>query len=467
MSDHSSLNGFRDAATYGFSPGANGLGNAAALQAALDCGGTILVSRPGIYRVAATVLIGSHTTLVFGNGVILRKVDEEGPFGQVILNRGALTRTLNTGISIEGLRIEVNGIDHPIDRVYGLRGQLGFFHVTDLRIHRFRCLDLGKLQFAIHVCSFEDLIIDDVIVTGDKDGVHLGRGRRFTIRNGVFRTFDDAIALNGHDYASANPELGWIEDGVVENCHDLSDDKEPIGFFCRILAGAWIDWQSGMPVQNSDSVVSDGRVYRVQARPDGSVWTSLTRPRHESGSMTLDGIRWGVVQEDPVRSAGVRNVVFRDIFLRKPRVSFSIHFDNDRYSRSWYPGATIPIQEDLAFDQVRVLHDQPVDFLSIDTPVDRVSVARSTFRNNRIHFLNKSALTDHPPTRLNLVGCVFSHPGSLELVTNEIPGKTIHLRTTASLAPDPAFTASVRAGDGRIETDSDLPGLNGRSPPGR
>ena len=38
-------------------------------------------------------------------------------------------------------------------------------------------------------------------------------------------TFDDAIALNAHDYATSNPELGWIENGVIENCHDLNAEK--------------------------------------------------------------------------------------------------------------------------------------------------------------------------------------------------------------------------------------------------
>lgn len=71
--------------------------------------------------------------------------------------------------------------------VPGLHGQIAFFYIRDLRIQRFRCLDLAQLQYAIHVCTFEDIIVDDVIIQGDKDGVHLGRGKRFTIRNGVFR----------------------------------------------------------------------------------------------------------------------------------------------------------------------------------------------------------------------------------------------------------------------------------------
>lgn len=452
--------GLRNAEDFGFAPEATGLTNATALQRAVDGGGTILVSRPGTYRIAATVLVGSHTALVFGHGVFLQKVAEQGAFTHVLLNRGALTRTCDTGIAVEGLQLCTNGIDHGFDRIYGLRGQIAFFHVKDLRITRFRCLDLGATQYAIHVCTFEDLIIDDVIITGDKDGVHLGRGRRFTIRNGVFRTFDDAVALNGHDYATSNPELGWIEDGVIENCHDLESAHKPIGYFCRILAGAWIDWRPGMEVQNSDSVVSSGRVYRVQAKPDGVVYKSLTQPTHAAGNAVLEGINWCMVQADPVHSAGVRNVVFRDIFLRKPRVAFSVHFDQDHYSRSYYPGAVIPTQEQLSFERIRVLHDVPVNLLSIDTPVDALNIAQSDLRRSRCHFINKSALREHPPTHITMTGCRFNHAGPLELVTNEIAGKTIHLKTVASTATHESFTASVSPGPGRVLAESDLKGLS-------
>ena len=74
--------------------------------------------------------------------------------------------------------------------------------------------------------------------------------------------------------------------------------------------------------------------------------------------MTLDGIHWGVVQNDVTYTAGVRNVVFRDIFLHKPRTAFSIHFDNGKFSRSYYPGgARSRVQERIVFDNVRVLHE--------------------------------------------------------------------------------------------------------------
>ena len=374
---------FTDAAKFGFSPEATGLENTKALQRAVDQAGTIVVSKPGVYKIAGTVYIGGNATLSFGNNIFLKKVDEQGKFTHVLLNKGALTKIFDEHICVDGLQIIVNGVDVRNFLVYGLHGKLAFFYVKDLRIAHFRCLDLGKAQYGIHVCTFEDLWIDDVIIKGEKDGVLLGRGKRFTIRDGIFQTFDDAVALNGHDYAVGNPELGWIEDGLVENCHDLNEERTT-GYFCRILAGAWTDWKSGMKVQQSDTVVSEGRLYRVQAQPDGTVYRSVTRPTHQSGMKTLDGINWGVVQNDVTYTAGVRNVTFCDIYLEKPRTSCSIHLDNNKYSRFYYPGAAVPRQENLVLENIRVLYDKPGIFQNIATPVDLVTILTCSLKHNGI-----------------------------------------------------------------------------------
>ena len=449
---------FVNAADYGFAPDASGSENRHSLQAAVDQGGTIVVSRPGTYALAGTVYIGSHTALLFGSGVVLKKVNESGLFTHVFLNKGALTHTYDEDIVIDGLTIAVNGIDVRKWVVFGLHGQLAFFYVKDLRITRFRCFDLGKAQYAIHVCTFEDVLINDVIIKGDKDGVHLGRGKRFTISNGVFETFDDAVALNGQDYDVGQPEMGWIEDGVVEKCYDLAAEKTT-GFFCRIVAGGWIDWRPGMEVQKSDTVVSAGRLYRVQADPDGRVYRSVTQPTHASGSQVLDGITWGAGQTEVTYTAGVRNVIFRDIFLAKPRIGFSVHFSKDKYDRSYYPGAPIPRQEQLTFDNIRVLYAERMPLLSINTPVDVLTVTNSSLRNNPIDFHGNDALPDYLPTKINLVGCVFNQAGPLELVTNSVAGKVVMLKTCASVELHDAFEAKVVAGGGRITVHSDLTGL--------
>jgi hypothetical protein len=451
--------GFTDAAQFGFLPDATGVANTKSLQSAVDRAGTVVVTRPGTYKLAGTVYLGSNTSLIFGNNIFVQKVDENGPFTHVLLNKGALTKTWDNHITVSGLQLLVNGIDVRKWEVYGLHGQIAFFYIKDLHVDHFRCLDLGRAQYAIHVCTFEDILIEDVHVEGGKDGIHLGRGKRFTLRNGTFENGDDAIALNAHDYSTGNPELGWIEDGVVENMHDLPNPNRQVGYFCRILAGAWIDWQPGMEVQQSDTVVSEGRLYRVQMSPDGKVYKSVTRPTHKSGAMVLDGINWGVVQDDVTYTAGVRNVVFRDIFLGKARSAFSIHFDIGKYSRSYYPGAPVPRQENILIENARVLYDSSTDFLQIHTPVDAVTIANSTLRNNHLSFYTNKAMTDYQPTRLNMTGCIFSYAGPLQLLVNKIPNKTIFLKTAGSLETSDKFSAVVVPGGGNITVDSDLTGL--------
>ncbi len=451
-----------DAAQFGFAPGANGQQNSAALQQAVDQGGTIIVRQPGTYDLCSTVLVGSHTTLRFEQGVFLRKSAEHGPFTHVLLNRGALAKTFDHDITIEGLHLIVNGVDKTWDPVYGLRGQIAFFYVRDLRIERFRCLDLASMQFAIHICTFEDVLIHDVIIKGKKDGIHFGRGKRFTVRRCVFQTHDDAVALNAQDYATSNPELGWIEDGVVEDCHDLAEDegKKSTGYFCRMIAGGWRDWFAGMSVQHSDTVVSQGRVYRVQEKPDGTVYTSQTPPTHSSGAVQLDGIHWGLVQNDVTYTAGVRNVVFRDIFLRNPRTSFSIHFDNDRYNRSYYQGSAVPVQEQIVLSHVRVLHGIEAPLLAVGTPVDAVTVAMSSLRNNRVEFYGNGAMKDYALTTLNFVGCTFKHDGPMVLLQSKVAGKKIVLQSSGSVVTGSAFKAGVEVAQrGLVTLRSDLPGL--------
>jgi hypothetical protein len=451
--------GFVNASDFGFSPNASGMENTKALQSAVDQTGTIVVSQPGTYKIAGTVYIGSNTTLKFGNNIFLKKVSEQGPFTHVFLNKGALTKTYDQNISIEGLYIIVNGVDKAMTEVYGLRGQIAFFYIKDLRIDRFRCLDLATNQFCIHVCTFEDIIINDVIIKGNKDGIHLGRGKRFTISNCVFQTYDDAIALNGHDYATSNPELGWIEDGVIENCHDLPDARKPAAYFCRMLSGAWIDWKPGMMVHHSDAVVSNGKVYRVQAKPDGTMYKSMTQPTFEKGNMVLDGINWGMVQTDSTYTAGVRNVIIRNVFLEKPRTGVSIHFDNGSYSRSYYPGAITPKQEQFTFDNIRVLYDNPTDIISVGTPIDVITITNSSFRNNRINFHGDKSLPDYLKTKVNIVGCVFNQKGKMQLINNNVANKEILLKTSSSIEVNDDFSAYVTPGNGTITVESDLTGL--------
>ena len=384
---------------YGFLPENDALTNSEALQRCLDGGGKIRVRKPGTYPVCRTLMLDTDTDLLFGKDVVLSKALGPDSLGArfVFINRGAFERKYDENISIRGLNLRCNGLDsrsgHKLDVpvIVGLICQVGFFYIKNLNINDFTLLDLPPRDFAIQICTFENATVENVHIEGMKDAVHFGPGRGFTVRHGIFKTFDDPIALNAHDYTTSNPELGWIEDGLIEDCVDLDDPEHgTTGFFARILAGGWRDWEEGMDIQSSgDAVVSEGRIYRSNGPKVKVNYTSTCRPTHEEGTVTYpDGITWTMSQtRDIVHSCGVRNVTFRDIRLQKKRpIALCLHFDHDQYSRSYYPYAEIPVQSNIVFERVFVENEIPV-LIQSRTPVDSITLRDSRIWSSEIRLL--------------------------------------------------------------------------------
>ncbi len=450
--------GFTDAASFGFSPGETGVKNVKALQSALDKEGTVVISKPGTYKVSGTAFIGSNTSLIFGNGVVIQKSAENGSFCHVFLNKGALTRTYNHNITITGLNLDANGVDKAMDEIYGLRGHVSFFYVRDLKIERFRATGFDKAQFCLHICTFEDLLIDDAILKGKKDGIHLGKGKRFRISNVVFETGDDAIALVPGDWVSANPEFGILEDGLIENCTDIPHEYLQ-GAFAKIVPSAWLDWNPGILVRHGDAVVSNGRIYRVLAKLDDKQYKSITRPNFENGKMMLDSINWLMFQKDTSHTAYVRNVTFRNINLHTNRIPFQLTSYSGASAHSYYPGAAIPNQGEITLDNIRVLNDHKRFLVWIGTPCDILHITNTTLKNNSIRFRHAKDYAKYPATHISLTNCIFTNTGSLPLVTNESPGKEIFLKTSGSMQVAKDFSAEVDQGPGKIYVESDLTGL--------
>ncbi len=400
---------------YGFRPDGNARANALALQNALVGGGEIEITEKGIYDIDKTIVLEGNTTLRFGEGVYLRRVPaEDGIFGYTFINKGAYTHEYDEHITILGLKLLCNGLDTSRDAenaIPGLRGQLSFFYVKNLTIRDFTCPDLGAYGFCIQICTFENVLIEHVEIAGKKDGVHFGKGKNFTVRHGRFRTFDDPIAINAHDYSTGNPQLGWIENGLIEDCYDLDEDTTT-GYFCRILAGSWCHWFYGMEVQHSDTVLYEGRLYRVLMRPDEMLYRSVTPPTHEKGEKEYDGINWVMVQDDdPILSCGCRNLHFKNIHLQKHRrVALSIHFDNDKFSRSVYPGSVMPVQENITFEDIYT-ENKVLLMLYTVTPAKNITFQNSELSDSKFAFssLPREGLV-YPKTDIHFENIKFAHP---------------------------------------------------------
>lgn len=391
--------GTRYADRYGFLPENDALTNSEAFQRCLDGGGRIKVRKPGEYKLCRTIFLDGNTTLEFAPGAILgRAEDVEGTAARfILLNRGALTREYDENICIRGLNIRCNGMEASgrkvdIPAITGLSCQTGFFYVKNLVIDGYTLLDLPPHGFALQICTFENAVVQNVHIEGLKDAIHFGPGRNFAVRHGIFRTYDDPIALNAHDYTLSNPELGWIENGLVEDCTDLDDpERGTTGFFARILAGGWRDWEPGMDIQSSgDAVVCGGRIYRSNGPMIKKNYVSTCRPEHTEGTLTYpDGITWSMTQDRNIcHCCGVRNVVFRDIHLAKKRkVALCLHFDHDQYSRSYYPYAEIPVQSNIVFERVFVENEIPA-LIQSRTPVDSIILRDSRIGSSEIRLLH-------------------------------------------------------------------------------
>ena len=446
--------------TLGLSPSNTAEENVKILQNALDSFRCVVIDTPGIYDLDETIFLDDNTKITLKKGVYIRKQRNKDGKGAeyAFINRGAYYNTIqyntiqyNENIEINGLNLICNGLDDNLDKIQGLVGQISFFRVRNLTIKNFTCSDLLKNRFCIQIAEFNNIQIENVYIEGDKDGIHLGVGKGFVIRNGVFRTLDDPIALNAHDYDVSNPTVGWIEDGLIENCYDLPYPTKSY-YFCRILAGSWIDWYSGMKLQKSDIVVNNGRLYRVVAPPDEKIYTSYTPPTHTNGYEILDGINWYMMQEGAIYNAGCKNIHFKDIFLKRERMSaFDFHFDQDKWSRSYYPGSIPPIQNNFTFENIHIENKMDMLIYAL-TPIDDIRFIHSKWSSGSIQLDALEGL-DYPTAKITLDGIHFMPNYGIGI--SDIKNRPINLELKNSTVSNTGFRLPLH---GNITTSSiDIP----------
>ena len=89
-------------------------------------------------------------------------------------------------------------------------------------------------------------------------------------------------------------------------------------------------------------------------------------------------------------------------------IAFSIHFDKDEFSRSYYPYAQAPIQENLLFENIVVQAERIPRLLWLISPVENVRFINCTLKNNYVHFDNiKEEGICYPTTNLLFSGTKF------------------------------------------------------------
>lgn len=304
-----------DASAYGFSPNSSPEENAQALQRALDGGSCrVTVTNAACYKLGGTVYLDDNTELVCEKGTLFRKA---GRYTHMIINRGAVSGVTNVNITIKGLSISDGGINVPPDPasdLHGLWGLITFYRVRNVRLDDFTCVEFAAHQYCLQAVTFDGFTVENFVIRGAKDGIHLNSGRNFVIRNGRLRTRDDGIAINAGEWPGYTAEMGSITDGLVENVVD-----EPGGQcnFARVITGAWTDWHPGMKLQRADIFAHKGYTYIIYPAPLGTNETaSMTPPEHHKGLWkSPEGLNMFCLQRDLWRKASITNIVFRNCTL--------------------------------------------------------------------------------------------------------------------------------------------------------
>ncbi len=435
----------RIASDFGFLPGKAAEENNIAFQMLLDLGGRIIIDIPGTYDLSEEMRMYSNTHLVLKSDVHLRKQKKDGVGASYLLiNEGAYSGNINENITIEGGDIVINDVDDNGEVLLGLTGHLAFFHVKNLTLRNISCFDLKASRYFLQIADFENLTIENFQIEGLKDGIHLCKGKNFKISNCTFKTYDDPIALNAHDYFPiGQPCIGWIENGIIENCYDLNDESTT-GYFCRLISASWVDWYSGMKVRKGDIVVNNNRLYRVldSYRDPQIEYTSVTPPMHLFGTEELDGIKWVMFQEGALYSVGCRNIQFKNIFLQKKRHTvFSLHFDNDSWSRSYYPNSVMAKNSNISFENIQVQND--IQYLvNCVVDVDALKFTNCKIKNNEINIFRLYEGMNYSDTHVAFDRTTFQGEGKQRLCTIG-DGRTGSLTITNSVKSSNTYEAIV------------------------
>jgi len=320
------------ASSYGASPAATASANVTALQAALDAadaagGGIVVIDQAGDYLVNAGLTIYGKTRLIMTPGAALSK---SGAFSQVLRNEGATSGVVDEDITLEGVRIKVNGVDTPDYSISGLRGHVEFYRVKNLVIRDFQINDIGVNMFGLHICTWENLAIENIEMNGGKDGIHLGAGDKGLIRNFRGVTLDDLINVAAYDWSRSNPVIGDITNLTIEKMTSASPH--------RIMVGSFDAWTNGRDYFTGEAVNAGGKVY-IYEGSGGPLLTASVQPTHTSGTVTgADSIPWRYEFAGSATEINVRNLVFRDCKFTSQGILRDSYNGASAFSRNTTPG---------------------------------------------------------------------------------------------------------------------------------
>jgi hypothetical protein len=295
------------------SPSASAYTNVAALQAALDIGGFIVILDPGIYEMNTSLYINSKTHLYCAPGVIFKKVAD---YGSVIRNAGSVTRVYDEDITIEGLEIIVDGKTASVTD--GMNGNLAFAYIRNLTMRNIRIADGDSTLFGIHIINFDTVKLYNLYLHGLKDALHFHCGHDAFVDGLDMAVTDDGIGIDGLEWNRLNAGISDTYNITIKNVKETYVPGA-VGFSITSRVSTWEDWTSGHSYTYRQAALNSvGDLYQSDT---GATTVATVEPTHKSGYHTgADGISWHYLDSDiNFYSTDVYNITFEDcVFARSP-----------------------------------------------------------------------------------------------------------------------------------------------------
>jgi hypothetical protein len=427
----------------GFSPAASAYTNVAALQAALDIGGFILILDPGIYEVNESLYIGSDTHLFCAPGVIFKKVAD---YGSVIRNNGSVTRVYDENVTIEGLEIIVNG--KTVTVTDGMNGNLAFAYIRNLTMRNIRIADGDATLFGIHIICFDTVKLYNLYLHGSKDALHFHCGHDAFVDGLVMAVTDDGIGINGLEWNRLN---AGISDTYNIHIKNVKETYVPgaVGYSITSRVSTWEDWTSGHSYTYRQAALNSvGDLYQSDT---GATTVSTVEPVHKSGYHTgADGISWHYLDSDiNFYSTDVYNITFEDcVFARSPMQAGTLIHAAGTEALGTY--------RNIKFINCVCQTDFDVIWLDSYGNLKDVTLRNCTMSKGLIYY-GSDQFQDNDHCDVTLEGCHIT--GDSNIIYTLKPGELVTLKGSNNFyTGNPSYIANA-AGSGALLriTDFDLP----------
>lgn len=339
--------------------------NSILLQAMLDGGNkTINITEAGTYSFNSSHFIESNTTINFSDGVYV----ETGACNTFI-NKGSLTRTYDSNIVINGLKLITNEDQYAPENVWGLRGHIAFYYCKDLTITNFECLDGGTYNFMFHFAKVEDVNLTNINIESQKDGIKIHDSHDMVIDNYRGKTKDDYLSLMCSDYSYIQPPcIGDIYNIELKNSNYPDSAKEyGARGFMNYLA-TWDDWTNGYTYNTGNYCLNDGKVYMC-SNGSGFSGVGSVAPTHTSDTLTgADGICWNYMDTSSVYHADIYNITIDSTNFYDPSTLwYSQKIYGGGYAGNIYPGTdSLASMRDITFSNCSISNTKVVNQIGLE-----------------------------------------------------------------------------------------------------